>query len=241
MIKSNYQKKNFYKRLINLKENVLKRKKLFNFKKLKWHEFIINCEKSLQWYKKYKPRDQNRYTVVKYSSRKSSYKKNFVNILHSTQKFKLLYGNMSHFMLKKEIKFIYRKSNKHKKEINILTSFLKTFEARLDVILWRSKFSNSLRNAKQMISHGQVYINKNVVRNSFYKTAPGDLISIKSSYCRVIDQNIQQAICWPIPPKHLIINYKTMEIIFTDLNWLNFSIYFSFNLNLEYILEHNRI
>ena len=64
----------------------------------------------------------------------------------------------------------------------------------------------------------------------------GDLISIKPNTYKLIEENIRHAQIWPLPPKHLLINYKTMQIIVGNIKHTNLSIMFPFNLNLEKIL-----
>lgn len=227
-----------YKQFIKLRENVQNRKKLLNFKSKKWEKFQSYYQKKLKRYKKFKPQDQARYIVLKYPSRGSSaYKKKFRNTLNSSRNFRLFYGNLSKKFVKKQIKQLF--SKKIKKTENFKLLFLKLFEQRLDTILYRSKFCRSLRNARQLIVHEKVLVNQRLIRIPSYLLKPGDLISINSNYDKLIENNLKKAQIWPIPPKYLSINYKTLEILFTgNIEHTNISTNFMFYLNLEKILSH---
>ena len=219
--------KPLYKKFIKLKENIQNRTKLLKFKKEKWKKFIQAYKNKLKKYKKFKLKDQVQYVVSRYSSRKLSYKKRYKNNTINIQKLKLFYGHLSRKYIKKIL------NKKHNKK-NI--SYLKLFETRLDTILYRSKFSISIKNARQLILHKKIFVNNKPIQIQSYIVKSGDLITINPKYTKLIRTNIQKSKIWPIPPKHLIINYKTLQIIFGTLKNTNFSQHF-YHLNLEQILE----
>lgn len=237
MLKKN-RFKPLYKQFFNLRENVQNRKKLLNFKSKKWEKLISYYKKKLKRYKKFKPQDQYRYIVSEYSTKHNSYKKSFKKTLQSSKSFRLLYGNLPKTFLKKQIKEVVKKKPSITKN-NFKLLLIKLFEQRLDTILYRSKFCISLRNARQMIVHGKVYVNKNSLRIPSYLVKTGDLISIDSDYYKLIENNIKNTQIWPIPPKYLSINYKTAEILYNNnLNHTNLSTNFTFHLNLEKIISN---
>jgi small subunit ribosomal protein S4 len=228
--------KPLYKQLIRLRENVQNRKKLLNFKKQKWEQFIYYYERKLKRYRKFKPNDQTQYIVSKFSNRANSYKKRFKNTLDTSKKFRLLYGNLSKKYIKKKIKQTFKKKTNHK-FLHFYLTFFEHFEHRLDTILYKSKFSISLRNARQLIVHGKIFVNHKIVKTPSYKTVPGDLIKVNPAFSSLIEKNIKYSNIWPIPPKYLSINYKTLEILINDnIKNMNISTNFTFNLNLEKIL-----
>jgi ribosomal protein S4 len=229
--------KPLYKNFFKLRENVQNRKKLLKFKSKKWEKLISYYKKKLKRYKKFKPQDQTRDIVSKYPSKYNSYKKRFKNTLNISRSFRLLYGNLSKKFVKKQIKQVFnRKTNKTK---NFKLLFIELFEQRLDTILYRSKFCVSLRNARQLIVHGKVFVNRKLIKISSYILKPGDLISINSHYYKLIENNLKNTQIWPIPPKYLSINYKTMEILFNgNIKHTNLSTVFTFHLNLEKILAN---
>jgi ribosomal protein S4 len=233
-------KKPLYKQFIALRENVQNRKKLLKFKKLKWKNLILSYKKRLKKYRKFKPQDHNKYLVSKYPSKNTSYKKRFRNTHLSTKRFKVFYGGLSSNYLKNLIEYLSLRARKEKDNcLNI--SFLEILESRLDVILYRSKFSPSIQNARQLIAHGKILVNKKEVKSKSYYLHVGDLISVKPDTNALIESNIKLSDSWPIPPKHLLINYKTMQIIFGKHKGTNFSLYFPFGLNLEQILNNIRL
>jgi len=235
MLKKN-KFKPLYKQLIRLRENVQNRKKLLKFKNQKWKQFIYHYKRKLKRYKKFKPNDQTQYIISKFPTKANSYKKRFKNTLDNSKKFRLFYGNLSKKYVKNCIKQTFKKKS-NQKFINFYLTFLEHFEHRLDTILYRSKFSISIRNAKQLIVHGKISINNKTVRTPSYKVVPGDLITVNPKFSDLIEKNIKNSNIWPIPPKYLSINYKTMEIIVTDsIKNTNISTNFTFHLNLEKIL-----
>jgi len=236
MLKKKNKFKPLYKQFIRLRENVQNRKKLLNFKKQKWEKLIQYYQRKLKRYRKFKPNDPTRYIVSKFPSKANSYKKRFKNTLDESRRFRLFYGNISKKHLKKHIRQTMKKKY-NKKFINFNLSFLQHFEHRLDTILYKSKFSISLRNAKQLIVHGKVLINGKQVRIPSYKTMPGDLVSINPIFYHLIEKNIKNSNVWPVPPKYLSINYKTIEILINDhAEQTNLSTNFPFYLNMEKIL-----
>jgi len=228
--------KPLYKQFFNLRENVQNRKKLLKFKSKKWEKLIGYYKKKLKRYKKFKPQDQYRYIVSEYPTKHNSYKKSFKKTLQSSKSFRLLYGNLSKTFLKKQIKQVI--SKKHNNN-NFKVLLIKLFEQRLDTILYRAKFCISLRNARQMIVHGQVYVNQKLLKVPSYLVKTGDLISINSNYYKLVENNFKKTQIWPIPPKYLSINYKTAEILYNNnLDYTNLSTNFTFYLNLEKIISN---
>lgn len=221
----------FYKQFIKLRENVQNRKKLLQFKKKKWEKLIQNYLRKLKRWKKFKPKDQTQYLVSRYPNRGSSYKKRYRNTLHESKKLRLFYGGMSKKCIKKLIK---KTINKKYKKINSL--FLELFESRLDTTLYRSKFCLSIKSARQLILHGKVLVNNKIIKIKSYQLKSGDLITIKFECYPLIETSIRECNVWPIPPKYLTINYKSIQIIFGTFKDTNLSLNFFYRLNLEKIL-----
>jgi ribosomal protein S4 len=234
------KKKNYYrplyKQLLKLRENVQEKKKLLKFKRLKWKKFIAQYRKKLRRYKKFRPYDQTQYLVSKFPNRGTSYKKRYRNSLNASKKFRLLYGGLPKTYVKKQIRFLLKKNTKKKNLKNWNLLFLERFENRLDNILYKSKFTLSLRNAKQLILHGKVFVNNYSIRIPSYVVKQGDLISMDPQYYFLIEKNLPKINLWTIPPKHLTINYKTLEIIVGNTNQINSAVNFPFHLNLEQII-----
>lgn len=237
-----FQKKNrfkpLYKQFLKLRENVQNRPKILKFKKQKWRKLIQYTKKKLKRYKKFRPQDQTQYLVSKYPTRGAAYKKRFFNTLRLTKKFNLYYGGMSKNYIKKQIRFILSKKQTQTQNSfeNLNLLFLEHFESRLDTVLYRSKFARSMRNARQLIVHGKIFINKTQIKTPSYLLKIGDIIQVNPNYSYLIEENLKQTQTWPLPAKHLLINYKTMEIIFGDIKRTNLSVNFLFYLDIEKIL-----
>jgi small subunit ribosomal protein S4 len=159
-----------------------------------------------------------------------SYKTRSRDNLQALRVLKLFYGGLSRRLLKKLIKI---KMKCQKKNI----SFLEFFERRLDIILYRSKFSSSIRSARQLIIHGKILVNHKPMKIKSYIVNLGDLISINSKDFKLVSAHVQQSEIWPIPPKYLTINYKTLQIIFGTLKHANLSLNFFYPLNIEKIIN----
>jgi ribosomal protein S4 len=232
VLKKKTKFKPLYKKFFKLKENVQNRQKLLNFKKKKWEIIIKKYKHSLKWYRQFKPKNQNQYIVSKFSNRGTSYKQRYRDSLLTLKKLELFYGGFVKKVIKKQVSNQIKKNYKNNTRI-----FIESFEKRLDIILYRAKFCPSMRNAQQLIVHGKVLVNNKEIKIKSYKLRPGDLISVKPKFYKLIENNIQSTQIWPIPPKHLIVNYKTMQIIFGDIKHINLSTMFSFHLKLEKILN----
>lgn len=120
-------------------------------------------------------------------------------------------------------------------------------ESRLDSGLVQSYFSSSLKNSIKMINNKYIMVNKKVITDTSYLLKPGDLISINPKYYHVVSKKFKRlknlsfwsnySWFWCIPPSYLTIRYKTMQIIFGDNQYLNFSYHFPFLLDTNAILK----
>ena len=68
--------------------------------------------------------------------------------------------------------------------------FIKQLETRLDTALFRSHFSYSYRNARQLISHKKVCVNNKIVQHNSYLLKKGDLITLDKSTFKFVTHNI---------------------------------------------------
>lgn len=229
LLKKKNRFKPLYKQFIKLRENVQNRSKILQFKKKKWEKLQTFYKKKLRF--RYKLKDQNRYLVSRDPIYQRSYQKNYRNNLQTNQRFKLFYGGMLKKSFKKLIKTALTKKCKQTNKL-----FLNFFENRLDIALFRSKFSPSVRNARQLILHNKILVNNKSIKTKSYLLKCGDLITIHSKYTKLIRTNIERSAKWPLPPDHFCINYKTLQIVFKSFDTANFLKHFFYHLNLEKIL-----
>lgn len=226
--------KPLYKQFIKLRENVQTRTKLFKFKRLKWAKLVENCKYQLRHYLKYRLKNHVEYYVTEKAQKALTLKKHYRDTLYAYRRMRLLYGNIPKKSLKRYVKKSL-KSPEKKYQFNLI--FLTLLEQRLDSVLYRSQFSVSFRNSRQLILHGKVLVNKKITTYPAYIVKPGDIISISQRYKALISKNLGQFQSWPIPPRHLIINYKTMEIFFCEPLATRYELGFTYNLQLEKILN----
>lgn len=236
VVKKRY--KPFYKQFLRLRKNIQDRPKLFNFKKQKWKKFQQYSKNQLKFYKRFKIKDQFQLSVSKFTSRGNSFQKKFRNNLHERKLFSLFYGGLKKKYLKKTIysKGFTKNSNDFRQNI------LRVFESRLDVVLFRSKFSLSVKGSSQLILHGHVLVNGNIVRNKSYVLKTNDVIEIaRNTKSRsLIKKNLDRSNFWPIPPKHLLINYKTLQILFVYSDSADSMPVFNHYLNFDSIVTNIR-
>ena len=227
-----------FKQLLKLRENVQNRQKLLKFKKKKWKSFLRFYGTKLKNFKKFKPIDHSKYFVTRYGTRGASYNKRFRDTLQAGKRLRLFYGNLLEKYFKKKIKKTLNKRHPKSKNLAELgVAFLQLFESRLDTVLYRAKFAPSVRSARQLILHGKVYVNNVQVKSKAYTLRNGDIISLHLNCLNFFEDSIMNSLKWPVPPKHLIINYKTLQILFLgDVRFTNIANEFSFNLRLQKIL-----
>lgn len=237
-IKKRY--KPFYKQFLRIRKNVQNRPKLLKFKKQKWERLQDFTRKQLKFYRRYKLKDQYKLKVQKFASRGNSFQKKFRNNLNERKLFNLFYGGLKKKYLKTHINDVISKN----KIVGSFQTFrhqtLKFFESRLDVVLYRAKFSFSIKSSRQMIRHGHILINGITVRTKSYILKTNDIIEVAyNSKSRVlVKKNLDRSNFWPIPPKHLLINYRTGQIIFVYTKNSNFLPTFDHYLNIDSVITN---
>ena len=226
--------KPIFKQYLKLRENVQNRKKILKFKKRKWQFFLKFYKNKLKNYRKFKPLDHSKYFVTKYGTRGVSYNKRFRDTLQAGKRLRIFYGNLLKKYFKKKIELTL---NKKKSSLNRENAFLHFFESRLDTVLYRAKFAPTIQSARQLILHGKTYINQKQIKSKAYNLKNGDVISLSLDCLNLYENHIVNVIKWPIPPKHLLINYRTLQILFIDnLESTNIANNFLFNLRLQKVL-----
>lgn len=228
--------KPFYKQFLRLRQNIQNRPKLLTFKKQKWQTFQENLKKQSTPYRQFKIKDQFQLSVSKFAGRGNSFTRKFRNNLHERKIFSLFYGDLKKRYLKKLI----LKSMKTKTYINPnLTDYrhviFRFLESRLDTVIHRANFSLNIQGASQLILHGHVFVNGKPVKIKSYRLRSNDLIEVACNpkSRSLIAENIKESNFWPLPPKHLLINYKTLQILFVYPEDSNLMPIFPHYLNLD--------
>ena len=218
-----------YKKLNALNVNIQNRQKILKFKKKKWERFQFRqlkisktrkikgwTLKSRRWKKYnsyYKFYNQVSYTMPKF---KFFFKKTFKQNLMKKKIFKLFFGYLKQKYIKRITNRSYLKSNKVNNAYNSRLFFIKYLESRLDVVMLRSCFVLSIRNARQLISHKHVLVNNRIIKKCSYLVKKGDKITFNPKIHRIIKFYSVFSDFWPFPPKFLQVNFKSLNIFVVD-------------------------
>jgi small subunit ribosomal protein S4 len=94
--------------------------------------------------------------------------------LEEQQKLKAVYGMLTG----KQLLRYFKEASASK--VNTPQAFIERIECRLDNVVHRMKFSNTIFGAQQLVAHGHILVNgKKVDRRSFY-VKPGMTISVRT-------------------------------------------------------------
>lgn len=217
--------KPFYKQFLRLKKNIQNRPKLFKFKRQKWKKFQQYSKNQLKFYKRFKVKDQFQLSASRFASRGNSFQKKFRDKLYERKAFSLFYGKLKKKYLKRHV--IASFNSQH--------AVLTFFESRLDTVLHRANFSLTIESARQLILHGHILVNGIPVRIKSYVLKENDLISVSSNIKarNLVKKSLDRSNFWPIPPKHLVINYRTLQILFIYTAMSNLMPVFNYYLNVN--------
>ena len=134
----------------------------------------------------------------------------FSNSLNNRRRIKLSFGFNQSYKLLNFIKKIEKK-NTYKKRFSKANGLINLIEHRLDVVLVRARFASTLSQARQLISHRQVYVNGIVITSSFFVLKKRDIISVSPSIKKIVKHNIKQSIQTQDP---IVSQYNSFEVNF---------------------------
>lgn len=109
--------------------------------------------------------------------------------LEEKQKLKAAYGMMTESQL---MRYYHAAARRHKNTAEI---FLQTLECRLDTVVYRLKFGNTIFAAQQLVAHGHILVNGRKVDRRSFQVQPGMIISIKekSRKSKAVNESLQGA------------------------------------------------
>jgi ribosomal protein S4 len=232
--------KPFYKQFLRLRKNIQNRPKLLKFRKQKWVRFQQYLKNQLKFYKRFKTKDQFQLSVSKFASRGNSFQKKFRNNLYERKVFSLFYGKLKKKYLKKNILQFISSKPLSQNSTDFRHRTLKFFESRLDTVLYRANFTSSIKSASQLILHNHVLVNGIPVKTKSYVLKTNDLIEIvySTKSRNLVKKSLDRSNFWPIPPKHLLVNYKTLQILFIYTNTSNLIPVFNHYLNIDSVITN---
>lgn len=234
--------KPLYKKFISLRANIQYRRRLMllKFKKQKWSRLNAYLQRlQNRRKKKFRLYDLRKHYLPKFYN---PFKQKHKSILLNKKKISLFYGNFLEKYLKKQVSSVVENKKKIlKNHANLNLVFLSLIEKRLDVIIYRSHFVLSIRSAQQLIIHKHVKVNSVVITDPSYTLSQGDIIDLNEKAWPQVYSTIISSHIWPLPPKYLQINYKTLEILFNGgIEFYNMSTQFSFWPNIHLLLRYYR-
>ncbi|APH15040.1 ribosomal protein S4 [Clostridium sporogenes] len=109
------------------------------------------------------------------NSREGKKLSNYGKQLLEKQKIRSYYG-----VLEKQFLRYVKKAMKSKERTGDV--LLRSLECRLDNIVYRIGFANSIRQARQMVNHGHILVNDSKVNIPSYGVKTGDVITLREKY-----------------------------------------------------------
>ena len=147
----------------------------------------------------------------------------------------MYYGNLSQDSFKKYVKNCNKNRRLYNSNKQVL---LNSLEMRLDTVLFRSNFTTSMRHSIQIIAHNQVMVNGKIAKRKSLNLKKGDIVSLSKKIHHLAKNSIISKPFWPLPPKTLQINYKTLQItILSESTEVNSSSTHNFKLELCNIIN----
>lgn len=134
-------------------ENIHASLKLSKLNKKKWNLF----KKKIKYKKEIKPEKRNKF---------------FQKRLFEKQQLKNFYGCIPEY----QIKNLFKKLNKKNNKINTFKNFILLLESRLDIVVARLKLAKTIFQSKQLINHGKIQVNNQIINKSNYLLKKGDII-----------------------------------------------------------------
>jgi ribosomal protein S4 len=173
--------KPLYKRFLALRKNVQDRSKFRQFKKKKWQKF----QRSTSQFRKKKFYDPISYFLFNF---KNFFSKKFKYNLQNKQRLSFFYGSLKKKFLKRLVKLTLKRFDSLNTHPTIL--FIKQLETRLDTALFRTHFSYSFKNSRQLILYKKIYVNNKIVRYNSFLLKKGDLITLDKSIFEFVTSNV---------------------------------------------------
>ena len=135
------------------------------------------------WGRPKSPFNTRAYPPGQHGQTKTSKPSDYGIQLHAKQKLKSYYGNMN----ERQFRNVYKKAIMKKGDT--AENLIGLLERRLDAVIYRSKFSNTIFSSRQLINHGHVKVNGKKVNVSSYQVKEDDSIEIrdKSKQLSIID------------------------------------------------------
>ena len=124
------------------------------------------------WGRSKSPVNEKNYAPGQHGANKKKPTDYGVQLL-AKQKLRGYYGNLT----ERQFRRIYEKASRMRGDTN--QNIIALLESRLDAVVYRMKFAMTVFAARQLISHGHVAVNNNIVDIASFRVSEGDVIEIK--------------------------------------------------------------
>ncbi|PTW61739.1 SSU ribosomal protein S4P [Breoghania corrubedonensis] len=161
------------------------------------------------WGRPKSPANRREYGPGQHGQRRKGKLSDFGVQLRAKQKLKGYYGNIS----EKQFHKIYVEASRLKGDTS--ENLIGLLERRLDAIVYRAKFVQTVFASRQFINHGHVKVNGRRVTIPSYRCREGDVIEIrdKSKQLALVLEAVQSA--ERDVPEYIIADHSKMSATFT--------------------------
>ncbi|MBP7705363.1 MAG: 30S ribosomal protein S4 [Caulobacter sp.] len=125
------------------------------------------------WGRPKSPVNSRSYGPGQHGQRRKSKVSDFGLQLRAKQKLKGYYGNLT------EKQFAKTYTEAARRKGNTSENLIGLLEARLDAVVYRSKFVPTVFAARQFVNHGHVLVNGKRVNIASYRVKAGDVVSVR--------------------------------------------------------------
>ena len=125
------------------------------------------------WGRPKSPINSRAYGPGQHGQRRKQKVSDFGLQLRAKQKLKGYYGNLT----EKQFRKTYDEASRRKG--NTSENLIGLLEARLDAVVYRSKFVPTPFAARQFVNHGHVLVNGKRVNIPSYRVKPGDVVTVR--------------------------------------------------------------
>ena len=127
------------------------------------------------WGRPKSPFNKRAYGPGQHGQRASAKPSDYKIQLQAKQKLKNYYGNLN----ERQFRNVYKEAARRKG--NTGENLVGILESRLDAVIYRAKFANTVFQARQLINHGHVKVNGKRVNISSFYLKENDEVEIKDS------------------------------------------------------------
>lgn len=127
------------------------------------------------WGRPKSPVNRREYGPGQHGQRRKGKLSDFGTQLRAKQKLKGYYGNIT----EKQFHAIYVEASRIKGDTS--ANLIGLLETRLDAIVYRAKFVQTVFAARQFVNHGHVKVNGRRVNISSYRVKVGDVVEVKEA------------------------------------------------------------